>query len=329
VEALQVKTAVLTSGERATVSVKVEGVGAFNICMLRADRAPTATFTILPLTGKAEFRVTGGSVALTGNLEPREFLAPPGGDPAAAQERIVQMAEKRLAEQAAKSPVKKAASPAVVPQVTLPLPKSPLAGATKSPLLGAAKSPLAQAAKSPAQKPAGDSIVAQFTAVVKSPVKRPAEPAPAPAKKAKTEAKPEPKKPEPKKPEPKKPEAPKPEPKKEEGTVLGKRRMPSGLVYEIVKAGKGPIAQPGKKATVRYCGRLVKTGRQFDKGSIPFRVGRGEVIKGWDEGVKGMLTGEKRKLFIPAHLGYGREGAPPDIPRNADLHFDVELLKVG
>merc|ERR1719460_451208 len=118
VEALQVKTAVLTSGERATVSVKVEGVGAFNICMLRSDRAPTASFTVLPLTGKVEFRVTGGSVALTGNLEPREFLAPPGLDPKAEQaqqDRLVQRAEKRQAEQvkAVKSPVAaKPSSPA-------------------------------------------------------------------------------------------------------------------------------------------------------------------------------------------------------------------------
>ena len=60
---------------------------------------------------------------------------------------------------------------------------------------------------------------------------------------------------------------------------------------------------------------------------IAFRLGAGEVIKGWDVGCAGMAVGERRQLFIPAKLGYGKRGAPPDIPANADLMFDCTLLK--
>jgi len=77
---------------------------------------------------------------------------------------------------------------------------------------------------------------------------------------------------------------------------------------------------------VGYEGRLVKSGSRFDKGIIKFRLGLGEVIRGWDEGVLGMLRGERRRLLVPAHLGYGSRGAPPAIPANADLVFDVELV---
>ena len=59
---------------------------------------------------------------------------------------------------------------------------------------------------------------------------------------------------------------------------------------------------------MKYCGRLAKGGKQFDKGTIDFRLGAGDVIKGWDEGVKGMMKGEKRKLFIPSAMAYGRRG---------------------
>lgn len=105
--------------------------------------------------------------------------------------------------------------------------------------------------------------------------------------------------------------------------------LPGGLRYEVIKAApNGAKAARGRSVQVRYEGRLAANGRRFDKGSIKFRLGAGEVIKGWDLGVNGMAIGEKRKLLIPASLGYGSRGAPPDIPRNADLTFDVELLKV-
>lgn len=115
---------------------------------------------------------------------------------------------------------------------------------------------------------------------------------------------------------------------KEPAKPVGQRQLPSGLKYEVLKAGKGQIAQGGRPVEVRYEGRLAGNGKRFDKGTIKFRLGLGEVIKGWDEGVKGMMVGEKRRLLIPAKLGYGHRGAPPDIPPNAALIFDVELLKV-
>jgi len=103
--------------------------------------------------------------------------------------------------------------------------------------------------------------------------------------------------------------------------------LKGGLTYELLKAGKGPSCSPGRKVTVKYDGRLAKNGKRFDRGRITFKLGAGEVIQGWDEGVKGMLRGEQRRLLIPAKMGYGAMGAPPDIPRNADLTFEVELLQ--
>lgn len=106
--------------------------------------------------------------------------------------------------------------------------------------------------------------------------------------------------------------------------------LPGGLKYEVVKsiASNAPTATRGKSVQVRYEGRLASNGKRFDKGQIRFRLGAGEVIKGWDLGVAGMKVGEKRKLLIPPALAYGPRGAPPDIPPNATLAFDVELLKV-
>ncbi|EER17112.1 structural maintenance of chromosomes smc4, putative [Perkinsus marinus ATCC 50983] len=130
-----------------------------------------------------------------------------------------------------------------------------------------------------------------------------------------------------KKEEPKKQE-PKKQQQKEEPVVRTKT-LAGGLKYEVIRPGHGGTPCPaGKTAKVRYAGRLAKNGKQFDKGSINFRVGMGEVIKGWDMSVKGMQVGEVRKLFVPAHLAYGRGGAPPAIPPNADLVFDMELLNI-
>jgi len=100
----------------------------------------------------------------------------------------------------------------------------------------------------------------------------------------------------------------------------------SGLQYQVLKTGSGPAAALGRKVEVKYQGYL-ENGECFDKGSLTFRLGLGEVIAGWDEGVKGMLRGEQRRLLVPPKLAYGLAGAPPAIPPNATLIFEVELLQ--
>jgi FKBP-type peptidyl-prolyl cis-trans isomerase len=107
----------------------------------------------------------------------------------------------------------------------------------------------------------------------------------------------------------------------------------SGLKYQDLKVGTGDEAKKGDRVEVHYTGWLAKNGKKFDssvdrKKPFPFPLGKGKVIKGWDEGVQGMKVGGKRKLIIPAKLGYGKEGFPDDIPPDAELVFDVELLKV-
>merc|ERR1712187_972261 len=108
----------------------------------------------------------------------------------------------------------------------------------------------------------------------------------------------------------------------------------SGLQYLDVVVGTGEQPVKGQKVYVHYTGCL-KDGTQFDS-SIPrgepldFAVGSGQVIAGWDEGILTMRVGGKRKLRIPAELGYGRRGTPGGpIPPNAELHFDCELVKLG
>ncbi|KAL0727049.1 hypothetical protein Bca4012_023142 [Brassica carinata] len=109
---------------------------------------------------------------------------------------------------------------------------------------------------------------------------------------------------------------------------------PSGLVVEELKMGKpnGKQATLGKQVSVRYIGKLQKNGKIFDsniaKAPFKFKLGRGEVIKGWDVGVNGMRVGEKRKLTIPPSMGYGTRGAGGQIPPNAWLSFEVELIDV-
>lgn len=105
----------------------------------------------------------------------------------------------------------------------------------------------------------------------------------------------------------------------------------SEMKIEDVKVGTGKEAVSGKRVTVHYTGTLTD-GKKFDssvgKQPFSFTLGAGEVIKGWDQGVAGMKIGGKRKLTIPAALGYGERGAGEAIPPNATLLFDVELLKV-
>ncbi len=106
---------------------------------------------------------------------------------------------------------------------------------------------------------------------------------------------------------------------------------PGGVLSQDVPPGTGTPAIAGRRVKVHYTGWLPN-GQQFDssRGGTPFEfaLGAGEVIRGWDEGVAGMKVGGKRKLVIPAALGYGAAGAPPDIPPNSVLVFDVELLEV-
>lgn len=107
----------------------------------------------------------------------------------------------------------------------------------------------------------------------------------------------------------------------------------SGLRYEDLTEGEGPAAEPGQQVSVHYTGWL-ENGAKFDSSvdrNEPFRfaLGKGMVIRGWDEGVAGMKVGGKRKLTIPPQLGYGARGAGGVIPPNATLIFEVELLDIS
>ena len=116
------------------------------------------------------------------------------------------------------------------------------------------------------------------------------------------------------------------------GQVGKEVTTPSGLKYTDLQVGTGAVAQAGKTVSVHYTGTLTD-GKKFDSSvdrgqPFSFPLGAGRVIKGWDEGVAGMKVGGKRRLVIPPDLGYGARGAPPVIPPNATLVFDVELLDV-
>jgi len=107
---------------------------------------------------------------------------------------------------------------------------------------------------------------------------------------------------------------------------------PSGLEYIDIIVGTGPEARAGQQVTVHYTGWLTN-GTKFDSSvdrgqPFTFGLGQGQVIKGWDLGVAGMRVGGRRRLNIPADLGYGARGAGGVIPPNARLIFDVELLGV-
>ena len=110
----------------------------------------------------------------------------------------------------------------------------------------------------------------------------------------------------------------------------------SGLSHEDTVEGTGESPKAGQTCVMHYTGWLYengKKGKKFDSSKdrgqpFMFSLGRGEVIRGWDEGVTGMKVGGKRKLTIPPDLGYGARGAGGVIPANATLLFEVELLAV-
>ncbi len=110
---------------------------------------------------------------------------------------------------------------------------------------------------------------------------------------------------------------------------------PVELVVEDVVKGKGPKAKPGDLASVQYTGVSWSTGEKFDaswdRGAQPFEfpLGQGQVIAGWDEGVKGMRVGGRRQLIIPPDKAYGPGGQPPVIAPNETLIFVVDLVKIS
>jgi len=107
------------------------------------------------------------------------------------------------------------------------------------------------------------------------------------------------------------------------------------LQVETLEAGDGKtFPAPGDKLTMHYTGTLAKDGKKFDCSRtrdqpFEFQIGVGQVIPGWDRGVMKMSLGERAVLRVPSHLGYGERGAGKDIPPNADLVFDVELLYIN
>ncbi|WWD03395.1 hypothetical protein V865_001447 [Kwoniella europaea PYCC6329] len=118
---------------------------------------------------------------------------------------------------------------------------------------------------------------------------------------------------------------------KKEEKKPSKKTLPSGLIIEDVKVGDGPVAKTGKRLGMRYIGKLT-TGKQFDANTsgkpFTFVLGKGEVIRGWDEGLAGMAVGGERRLTIPPQLAYGSQKLP-GIPKNSTLKFDVKLVSIN
>jgi len=108
---------------------------------------------------------------------------------------------------------------------------------------------------------------------------------------------------------------------------------PPDLVIEDIEVGTGAEAVPGSSVEVHYAGNAWSTRQQFDASwdrgeTFTFRLGAGEVIAGWDQGVAGMHIGGRRRIVIPPHLGYGKRGAGGAIKPNETLVFVVDLIGV-
>ncbi|KAH8828502.1 hypothetical protein DL96DRAFT_1183263 [Flagelloscypha sp. PMI_526] len=107
-------------------------------------------------------------------------------------------------------------------------------------------------------------------------------------------------------------------------------KQPSGLVYTDAKVGTGDKAKKGDTLSMRYIGKL-ENGKEFDSNTkgkpFQFKLGKGQVIKGWDEGLVGMQVGGERTLKIPANLAYGKQ-SQPGIPSNSNLVFEVKLIGI-
>ncbi len=119
---------------------------------------------------------------------------------------------------------------------------------------------------------------------------------------------------------------------KMEKLAAGFEKTESGLRYQFIQRGEGKKAESGKTVAVHYEGSL-ENGKVFDssyprKKPIEFRLGQGQVIEGWDEGIALLRVGDKARFVIPSDLGYGSSGAGGAIPPNATLIFDVELMDV-
>ncbi|KAJ2704927.1 peptidylprolyl isomerase fpr3 [Coemansia sp. IMI 203386] len=119
------------------------------------------------------------------------------------------------------------------------------------------------------------------------------------------------------------------EKKAEKNTKTKSKDCGGGVMADIMKEGDGQGAKNGQRVGMYYIGKLTN-GKVFDKnmGGKPFwfRLGSGEVIRGWDKGILGMKKGGERRLTIPSNMAYGKRGAPPDIPPNATLVFDIRLV---
>ena len=191
----------------------------------------------------------------------------------------------------------------------------------------------------------------EVSAPKQQPKKRAAEPAAStPAKKIKTEPQQQVKKEQTKKtpastpakaPEVKKTPAKAPEAKKTPAKTPEAKKTPAkpavqklsgGVLVQEVSEGKGHVAKNGKRCGMYYRGTLQRGGKQFDANMsgkpFQFRLGAGEVIQGWDVGVQGMKVGGRRRITVPAHMGYGSQRIP-GIPPNSTLIFDVELKSIN
>jgi peptidylprolyl isomerase len=125
-----------------------------------------------------------------------------------------------------------------------------------------------------------------------------------------------------------------PDKKKTKPTVTVPKGIPSNrYAFKELEEGTGATAKKGDEVTVQYVGVGYDSEEEFDsswgKEPFTFRLGAGEVIKGWDKGVEGMKVGGRRELLIPGNLAYGPEGRPPLIGPNETLIFVIDLLSVN